>query len=332
MQHRNVCITAVDGQTGFLVAELLLTDPTFSKKVDSVTGLSLHPNSPKCKELTKLGAKIVPHKPGKEREMVKSLKETGADTICLIPPAHKDKFDITMELVEATKKANVPNICFLSSAGCDLADSQKQPRLREFIELESLVMAAKGLSDTAAGHSPVVIRPGFYAENLLLYAPQAKEEQALPLPIGELHKFAPVALGDIAQVVAHVLSGKGKKGFSDKHRGQLMVLTGPKLTSGTELAADASEALGVKLEFENISEAEARRVLHSQSRSDDSEKEYLIEYYSLVREGKTNYISTTAFHDVTGSQPMEPLEFFKTYAAEFLPDHPTKKRKTENGK
>ena len=52
----------------------------------------------------------------------------------------------------------------------------------------------------------------------MLYAPQAKEEQVLPLPIGELHKFAPIALGDIAQVAAHVLSGKGKKGFSDKHR------------------------------------------------------------------------------------------------------------------
>lgn len=36
---------------------------------------------------------------------------------------------------------------------------------------------------------------GFYAENLLLYAPQAKEEGILPLPIGESHKFAPVALG-----------------------------------------------------------------------------------------------------------------------------------------
>lgn len=38
-------------------------------------------------------------------------------------------------------------------------------------------------------------RAGFYAENLLLYAPQAKEEGILPLPIGENHKFAPVVLG-----------------------------------------------------------------------------------------------------------------------------------------
>ena len=32
-------------------------------------------------------------------------------------------------------------------------------------------------------------------ENLLLYAPQAKHELTLPLPIGEGHKFAPIALG-----------------------------------------------------------------------------------------------------------------------------------------
>lgn len=36
---------------------------------------------------------------------------------------------------------------------------------------------------------------GFYAENLLLYSNQAQTQGLLPLPIGEDHKFAPVALG-----------------------------------------------------------------------------------------------------------------------------------------
>jgi hypothetical protein len=36
---------------------------------------------------------------------------------------------------------------------------------------------------------------GFYAENLLLYAPQAQKEGIIPLPIGKNHKFNPVALG-----------------------------------------------------------------------------------------------------------------------------------------
>jgi len=39
------------------------------------------------------------------------------------------------------------------------------------------------------------IRAGFYAENLLLYSEQAKSDGILPLPIGENHLFAPVALG-----------------------------------------------------------------------------------------------------------------------------------------
>ncbi len=155
---RNVCVTAVDGQTGYLIAELLLTNEDFSSKIGSVVGLSLKPNDAKCKQLAKMGAKIVPHHPGREKDMAQALKGTGADTICLVPPAHKDKVDITAELINATKKANVPNVCFISSAGCDYADPQKQPRLHEFLELEQLVLAAKGDPNTSTGHSPVVIR------------------------------------------------------------------------------------------------------------------------------------------------------------------------------
>ncbi|KAF4253136.1 hypothetical protein KXX13_005246 [Aspergillus fumigatus] len=324
---RTVCITAVDGHTGFLIAELLLTNETFKSHIKSVAGLTLHPHAAKCKELAKLGVKIVPHEPGRLKHTVQTLQQIGAEAMCLIPPAHKEKFDITMEMIEAAKKANVANVCFVSSAGCDLAERDKQPHLRSFIDLEAAFMASKGDSSTQTGHSPVVVRAGFYAENLLLYSEQAQTEGILPIPIGQNHKFAPIALGDVAQVVAHVLCGKGEHGFADEHRGQLMVLTGPLLTTGDELASAASRALGTDLKFEDISEAEAKKVLHAQSESDASELQYLLEYYSLVREGKTNYISTTAFHDVTGSHPQEPVEFFKVYAESFRPKHVNKKRK-----
>jgi hypothetical protein len=102
------------------------------------------------------------------------------------------------------------------------------------------------------------------------------------------------------------------------------------LAAGEELAAAASEALGVDIEFEDISEAEAKKVLKKQAHDhDESEKQYLLEYYALVREGKTNYISTNAFHDVTGSHPQGPTEFFQVYAEELQNgNHPNKKRKT----
>jgi hypothetical protein len=110
------------------------------------------------------GAKIIPHKPGRVREMTKTLTDSECDTICLIPPAHKDKFDIAAELIAATKKANVPNVLLISSAGADMAERDKQPHLRQFIDLECMVMAAKGAGSTSTGHSPAIIRAGFYAE------------------------------------------------------------------------------------------------------------------------------------------------------------------------
>jgi hypothetical protein len=154
---RNVCITAAEGQTGFLIAELLLSHP-YSRKVDSVTALVLDPSASKAKELESLGAKVVQHTPGRERVTVKTLKDTGCDTLCLIPPAHREKKDISLELVSAAKKAGVPNVLLISSVGCDYADSQKQPRLREFIEIEAATLAAKGDPSTQTGHSPCVIR------------------------------------------------------------------------------------------------------------------------------------------------------------------------------
>ncbi|KAL0471995.1 hypothetical protein QR685DRAFT_561670 [Neurospora intermedia] len=311
---RNICITAGEGQSGFLIAELLLKENKFAKRIDSITSLVLDPTNPKCTELESLGAKIVPHHPGRERQMVKTFKEVGCDTICVIPPAHKDKVDITIELCETAKKAKVQN-------------RKKQPRLREFIDIENIVLSSKGDPSVELGHSPCVIRAGFYAENLLLYPQQAQLNGILPLPIGENHKFAPVALGDIAYVAACVLAGKGKHGFDDRHRGQMMIVTGPMLCAGKELAEAASQAVGQKMEFENISEREAKRILKAQADIDDSEKEYLLEYYSLVREGKTNYVVTTAFHDVTGEQPTQPSEFFRMYSHEL---RPKKKAKTDN--
>lgn len=39
-----------------------------------------------------------------------------------------------------------------------MADAKKQPRLREFIDIEQLVMEAKGDANTPTGTSPVVVR------------------------------------------------------------------------------------------------------------------------------------------------------------------------------
>ena len=150
------------------------------------------------------------------------------------PQTTQDKAQITRTLIEAAQKAHtVQNLVLLSSAGCDYASRDAQPRLREFIDLEALAMqpTAKGEPDSEsadAGHSTCmcIIRAGFYAENLLLYSKQAQGEGRLPIPVGDRHKFAPIALGDVAQLAAFVVTSEGPHGLADNVRSQVLVATG----------------------------------------------------------------------------------------------------------
>jgi hypothetical protein len=63
-----------------------------------------------------------------------------------------------------------------------------------------------------------------------------------------------IALGDVAQLCAHVLVSHGPMGLADDVRGQMMVATGPMMVAGPELAQAASQSLGAKMEFESVSE------------------------------------------------------------------------------
>lgn len=155
---RNICITTAEGNTGFLITKLLLTDPGFKKGFNQVTALAINTQTPYVQELGKLGAVIAQHKPGRVRDTAKVLQDTKADTLMLIPPAHVNKIDITLEILEAAKRVNIGNVCLLSAAGCDMADRDAQPRLREFIELEVALMKLKGDPSTRTGYSPCIIR------------------------------------------------------------------------------------------------------------------------------------------------------------------------------
>jgi hypothetical protein len=122
------------------------------------------------------------------------------------------------------------------------------------------------------------------------------------------------------------------------------------LATGDELATAASKGLGEELKFKDVSEYvppslfffptsrrailiarrdEARNLLKGEAGRSEGEIAYLLEYFSLVREGKTNYISTTTFHDVTGKHPQQPEDFFKAYAEEYFPKRSNKRRKVE---
>lgn len=249
--ERNILITAGEGQTGRLLIDLLTTDETYRTKYKSLTALVFSEEAVSVLDEYE-DVQVVVYDPKDKKTLLEAMKSI--DTCMLIPPARKDKAAITRKLLQTAQQAKtVTNLIFLSSVGCDFAEHSKQPRLREFIELEALALQPKSEPESGdTGHSPCVIRAGFYAENLLLYSKQAQGEGKLPLPIDEKHKFAPVALGDVAQIAAHALTSVGPHGLADEVRGEILIVTGPMLTAGPELAMAASQALNTKMEFQSV--------------------------------------------------------------------------------
>ncbi|GAA5968448.1 hypothetical protein JCM11641_007641 [Rhodosporidiobolus odoratus] len=317
---RVIAVLSAEGYTGCAVIEELFSDGSYRNKFDKLLGITFgEAVSPDNKQILEDYSVETMSIDEVDEEKIKSLR---IDTALIIPPARKDKLDQVKQFLELAKKAkSVQNVVLLSSAGADYADREKQPHLREFIDLEVLAMQPKSDPSTEdTGHSPCVVRAGFYLENLLHYSKQAQGEGKLPIPIDEDHKFAPVALGDVAQLLAHIVTSRGEHGLSDDVRGQMIVLTGPQMTAGPELAEAASQALSTKLEFQSIKESEAKKLLQSKhgEEIDEAELAYLLEYYSLVREGKTNYCAgRPVFKQLLGNDLTEPTEFFKAYSDSF---------------
>jgi len=160
MSDRKICITAADGQTGHLTAELLLSNEKFSKKFASLFLLAMDPE--KCHELKEMGGSrvnVIPYVPDRHK-LMEALKAANCDTMFLIPPGHKDKFAVLKSVIEcAGKLKSLQNVILLSSAGCDVAERDKQPSIRQFIDMETLLMRQKSEPATGStGHSPCIIR------------------------------------------------------------------------------------------------------------------------------------------------------------------------------
>ncbi|GJE91575.1 NAD(P)-binding protein [Phanerochaete sordida] len=312
---RKIMVTAAEGLTGRYLIDLLMTEPHRSRyltltalcfSIEAAAGFADYP-----------GLNVVVYDPT-DRRALRGYMEAWADTCMLIPPARKDKAEITRTLIDAAKAArNVHNLVFLSAAGCDYAEYNRQPRLREFIDLEAAVMAAHPEGPPASSsHSTCIVRAGFYAENILLYSREMNAEGRIPIPIDDIHRFAPVAVADVVAVCAYCLTSVGPQGLAEGVRDEVLTVTGPELVSGRKLAEAASQNLGMKLVFESISEGEAMQILKAADPLvDDSEKEYILEYYSLVRAGRTNYVSNTPMMLFYGHRGIHPGGLFMTYSS-----------------
>jgi uncharacterized protein YbjT (DUF2867 family) len=201
------------------------------------------------------------------------------DCFVIVPPSGGNKMDVVRKYLEVCKRANVKHIIVVSTLmPKETEDLGKKYRsLQEFRDMEKMVTDS-GLQDVC------IVRLGFYMENLLAYRDQIAHG-SLPLPLGPDDAMAPVCLRDAAQGILELCKQSITK---NKFPREVVQFTGTKVCTPVQMAEAAGEALGTKVEYKQISERDADKIL-SKAPMEDREASLVLEMYGLTHEGKLNF-------------------------------------------
>nr|GID40303.1 NmrA family transcriptional regulator [Actinoplanes campanulatus] len=170
-----------------------------------------------------------------------SLREavSGAEAFFLLVSGAGAHLDIPA-IVDVVRAGGVRRIVALSSQAAGT-----RPGAVSHAPLRALEDTVRG-----SGLEWVLLRPGGFVSNTLAWAEQVRTSRTVSSPFGDVG-LPLVHPGDIAEVAAAALQDQ-------RHDKQVYALTGPKLISSRQRAADLAAALGEPVQFFDQPVEEAR--------------------------------------------------------------------------
>lgn len=165
----------------------------------------------------------------------------GVDRVFLSSSPSRRVAELHGNLVDAARRAGVRHVVRVSALGA----SPRSPNelLRGHADAEAH-LEASGVGFTH-------LRPAWFMQNLLGYAPWIAAHGELAVPIGR-GTLAMIDTRDVARVAAAALTANG-------HEGRTYRLTGPEALSFERVAAVLSEVLGRPIRHRDLPPEEARR-------------------------------------------------------------------------
>ncbi|MFB8239715.1 NAD(P)H-binding protein [Kitasatospora sp. NPDC089913] len=153
----------------------------------------------------------------------------------------------TAGFLAAAREAGVRHVVVLSSQTVVDAFPVQKPIVEMHRAVEDAVLAS--------GIAYTFLRPHNFATNILMWGwPESiRAEGRIRFPYPESHSDA-IHEKDIAAVAVAALTGEG-------HENRAYFISGPRSITQREQLADLAEALGRPLEFEELTDAEAREAL-----------------------------------------------------------------------
>ena len=221
----------------------------------------------------------------------------GADKLFLVTPLHLDQVAMKSVAIQAAKSAGVKHIVMSTGIG---AGPDAGVEIGRWHGKNQEEVKATGIAYT-------FLQPGFFMQNMLMFAGTIREQGAFYLPLGD-GKVSWVDARDIAQVGVTALTEAG-------HENKEYPITGGEAISCTEMAATLSDVLGKSVNYVDVPLAAAKQGMVSAGMPEKL-ADLMNETYALGPAGHLAYVADTV-EAVTGHRPRTFRQFVEDHAAAF---------------
>jgi uncharacterized protein YbjT (DUF2867 family) len=195
----------------------------------------------KAARLQSAGIEVVVADPAQPESLDAALD--GVEKAFLLPPPSIQQFGFEAKFVDAAKRANLKHVVKLSMIA---ADPKSPGAIAQWHGMAERRIEESGLPFTH-------LRPNFFMQILLAFAPQIQAAGRLELPLNG-SRVAFVDVRDAAAAAASVLNGTG-------HEGKIYTITGAEAPNAGELAAELSAAISRGVEYMPVAFADFRRIV-----------------------------------------------------------------------
>ncbi len=217
----------------------------------------------------------------------------GADTVWILSPPGPRAPEQSSNALWAARQGGAKHVVRMSAVGA----AHKAPTINSRLHaLSDAELAASGISFT-------ILKPHFFAQNLMMTAKSVTEQGVIYFAMAD-GKMGIIDSRDISDFAAHVLTTPG-------HEGKTYTITGPASLSINEMAAMIGAAVGKEVKYVAVPVDAARQSM-SQMGMDDWMVNAMGDYMAAY---STNWgdLVTDDFKRVTGKAPRS----FKQFATDF---------------
>lgn len=220
----------------------------------------------------------------------------GIERVFVVTPLVPDQVQMRAALIAAAKTAGVKHV--VMSTGIGAAPDAPVQIGRWHGENQQQAQES--------GMAWTFVQPGFFMQNLLMYAEAIRDKGEFYMPLGN-GKVSWVDARDIAAVAAKALTEPG-------HENRAYPVTGPEALSGAELAAILTDVAGHTVNYVPISLDQAKQAMTAMGMT-ETLADAMNELYALAPAGHLEGVLDTV-EQVTGRPARTFQEFARDHAKE----------------